>query len=87
MSPAIRTLITFVLVIGAILLWGAAGVPTWYDRSTIGGFERILAVFLVVVAFALNIQRETISRTRQLPVHGPKVSAPTRGPRAKSCRH
>ena len=55
MSAKARIALTFLLVVLAVVIWGASQIPIWYDRGALGGGERVFAACLFVLAIALNL--------------------------------
>jgi len=58
MSATMRVVLTFLLVVLAVALWGASQLPLWYDRAYIGEVERTLAVFLFGLALVVNLMKK-----------------------------
>ncbi len=70
MSPKLRVVLTFVLVLLAVLVWGVSQLPARYDRSALGGGERAFAASLFVLAIALNLS-SAVKRRKRPPVQAP----------------
>ena len=56
MSPKTRVALTFLLVVLAVAIWGVSQLPVQYDRSALGGSERLFAAALFMLAVALNLK-------------------------------
>ncbi len=67
MSPKTRVALTFLMVVLAVVIWGVSQLPVSYDRSALGGSERVFAACLFMLAIALNLPG--LVKRRKRPHH------------------